>query len=321
VKPRAIVTGAAGFLGSHLTDRLLHDRWTVLGIDNLSSGRLENLALARRQPGFRFVRADLRRPLRLPPADAIFHLASPASPPRYEADPIGTLEVNAFGTSQVLAHATKHRARLFVSSTSEVYGDPEVHPQPESYWGHVNPIGIRSCYDEGKRFLEALCMAWHRQQGTEVRIARIFNTYGPRMAPDDGRVISNFFVQGWRGAPITVHGTGRQTRSFCYVDDLIEGILRLYHAPKIEGPVNLGNPRGEATVLEIARRVRRLTGDRSAITFIERGADDPERRRPDLRKARRLLRWEPRVPLSVGLIRTADHFRPTRDALARDGAQ
>ncbi|MCI4345941.1 MAG: SDR family oxidoreductase [Thermoplasmata archaeon] len=317
MKPRAIVTGAAGFLGSHLVDRLLTDGWMVLGIDNLSSGRLENLALARERQGFQFRRADLRRKLRLPPATAIFHLASPASPPRYEADPIGTLEVNAFGTAQVLAHAVSCGARVLVSSTSEVYGDPQVHPQPESYWGHVNPIGVRSCYDEGKRFLEALCAAWQRQRGADVRIARIFNTYGPRMAPDDGRVVSNFFVQGWRGAPITVQGTGRQSRSFCYVDDLIEGLVRLYAAPPDTGPVNLGNPRGEATVLQLATRIRRLTGDRSPIVFVPRAADDPERRRPDLRKARRILDWEPKVPLATGLSRTSEYFHRLADRRGR----
>ncbi|MCI4364250.1 MAG: SDR family oxidoreductase [Thermoplasmata archaeon] len=312
---RAIVTGAAGFLGSHLTDRLLSEGWSVVGIDNLSSGHLDNLSLAQRHRNFEFRRGDLRRKLRLPPADAIFHFASPASPPRYESDPIGTLEVNAFGTAQVLAHAQGLGARVLVSSTSEVYGDPQVHPQPESYWGHVNPIGVRSCYDEGKRFLEALCMAWQRQRGADVRIARIFNTYGPRMAPDDGRVVSNFCVQGWKGAPITVQGSGRQSRSFCYVDDLIEGLVRLYSAPADTGPVNLGNPRGETTILDIAKRIRRLTGARSPIVFIERGKDDPERRRPDLRKARRVLGWEPKVPLTQGLARTSEHFR----VLVREG--
>jgi UDP-glucuronate decarboxylase len=316
VSSRAIVTGAAGFLGSHLTDRLLAEGWQVLALDNLSSGRLENLTAARGSRNFQFRRADLRRKLRLPSADAIFHLASPASPPRYEADPIGTLEVNAFGTAQVLAHAASCGARVLVSSTSEVYGDPQVHPQPETYWGHVNPIGIRSCYDEGKRFLEALCAAWQRQRNADVRIARIFNTYGPRMAPDDGRVVSNFFVQGWKGLPITVHGTGRQSRSFCYVEDLIEGLLRLYSAPPDTGPVNLGNPRGEATMLQIARRIQRLTGNRSEIVFVERGMDDPERRRPDLRKARRVLGWEPKIPLARGLARTSDYFR----ALVEKGA-
>ncbi|MCI4351785.1 MAG: GDP-mannose 4,6-dehydratase [Thermoplasmata archaeon] len=303
---RALISGAAGFLGSHLVDRLLQDGWHVVGVDNLSSGRLLNLKGARERPEFRFLRADLRRPVRLPSADVIFHLASPASPPQYQMDPIGTLEVNGFGTSQLLANARRDSSRFVLASTSEVYGDPQVHPQPEEYWGHVNPIGLRSCYDEGKRFAEALATAWHRQRGVDVRIARIFNTYGPRMALDDGRVISTFLGQGWKGDPITVQGRGRQTRSFCYVDDLVDGLVRIAEVPPIDGPVNLGDPRGELSVLRLAQLVREMTGGRSQIVFVPRPPDDSEQRRPNIRRARRLLHWAPTTSLPQGLQRTAN---------------
>jgi nucleoside-diphosphate-sugar epimerase len=306
----ALVAGAAGFLGSHLTDRLLRDGWEVVGLDNLSTGRAQNLSSARRQSTFRFRRADLRMPLRLPDAEVIFQLASPASPPAYQKDPIGTLEVNSTGTAQLLATAARCDARFVLASTSEVYGDPTEHPQKESYWGNVNPIGPRSCYDEGKRFAEALSMAWHRQKGVDVRIARIFNTYGPRMDPLDGRFVSNFFVQGFAGRPITVHGDGKQTRSVCYVDDLVDGLVRMSRVPPLDGPVNIGNPRGETTVLQLAKRIRHLTGARSGILFVPRPVDDPERRRPDITRARTLLHWRPVTSLSQGLEATANYFRP-----------
>jgi nucleoside-diphosphate-sugar epimerase len=305
----AIVTGAAGFLGSHLSEHLLDDGWSVVGVDNFMTGRKENLAQLMGNPRFSFVRADVRRKVRLPPAEGIFHLASPASPPYYQRFPIETLEVNGFGTSQMLSHAHACGARMVFSSTSEVYGDPEVHPQTEDYWGHVNPVGVRSCYDEGKRYGEALCMAWLRARETDVRIARIFNTYGPRMAPDDGRVISNFFVQGWKGEPMTIQGTGMQTRSFCYVSDLVAGLIALFHADRVDGPVNLGNPGEEMTILSIAQQIRTLTGGRSEIVHVERGKDDPERRRPDIRKAKRLLGWAPKVPLDKGLVPTGEYFK------------
>jgi UDP-glucuronate decarboxylase len=304
----AIVTGAAGFLGSHLSERLLSDGWNVVGVDNFMTGRKENLAELAGNPRFTLIKGDLRKKVALPPAEAIFHLASPASPPYYQRFPIETLEVNGFGTAQMLSHACACGSRMVFSSTSEVYGDPEIHPQTEDYWGHVNPIGVRSCYDEGKRYGEALCTAWHSAKGADIRIARIFNTYGPRMAPDDGRVISNFFVQGWKGLPMTIQGTGKQTRSFCYVSDMVAGLIALFHADEVEGPVNLGNPSEEMTILDIAKQIRMLTGERSEIIHIERGKDDPERRRPDIRKAKRLLGWTPRVPLSKGLVPTGEYF-------------
>jgi UDP-glucuronate decarboxylase len=305
----AIVTGAAGFLGSHLSERLIQEGWNVVGVDNFMTGRMANLTELAENPKFTLIRGDVRKKVRLPPAEAIFHLASPASPPYYQRYPIETLEVNGFGTEQMLAHATACGARMVFTSTSEVYGDPEVHPQTEDYWGHVNPVGVRSCYDEGKRYGEALCTAWRVARETDVRIARIFNTYGPRMAPDDGRVISNFFVQGWKGEPITIQGTGKQTRSFCYVSDMVSGLMALFLAEEVDGPVNLGNPREEMTILDIAKKIRKLTGGHSKIVFIERGRDDPERRRPDIRKAIRWLDWKPRVPLSKGLVPTGEYFR------------
>ncbi len=307
----ALVTGAGGFLGSHLVDRLLADGYEVWGLDNFSTVSPRNLTSARSHRTFHLLRRDLIRPGTLPKTRTIYHLASPASPPRYQADPVGTLLVNSLGTLAVLRQAARAQARVVLASTSEVYGDPEVHPQPETYWGHVNPIGPRSCYDEGKRFAEALSVAFGRTEGVDVRIARIFNTYGPRMALDDGRVVSNFIVQGLRGKPLTVQGRGDQTRSFCYVSDLVEGLRRMADAPprRVRGPVNLGNPRGERTVAELAELICKLTGGRSEIRHIPRATDDPEHRRPDLRRARSWLGWEPRVPLAQGLEQTVREFR------------
>ncbi len=307
----ALVTGAGGFLGSHLVDRLLADGYEVWGLDNFSTGSPRNLTSARTHRAFHLLRRDLARPDALPSTGVIYHLASPASPPRYQADPVGTLRVNSLGTFSVLQGAVRAGSRVVLASTSEVYGDPEVHPQPETYWGHVNPIGPRSCYDEGKRFAEALSMAFGKAEGVDVRIARIFNTYGPRMALDDGRVVSNFIVQGLRGEPLTVQGRGNQSRSFCYVSDLVEGLRRMAEAPpgRVQGPVNLGNPRGERTVAELARLIAKLTGRGSEIHHIPRAADDPERRRPDIRRARSWLGWEPRVPLRRGLELTVQEFR------------
>ncbi len=312
----AIVAGAAGFLGSHLSESLLNDGWTVIGIDNLSTGATANLRTFRKNPNFRFLKRDLTRKVRLPPATAVFQLASPASPPHYQRDPVACLSVNSFGTAQLIEHAHVSGARFFLASTSEVYGDPEVHPQPESYFGHVNPIGPRSCYDEGKRYAEALTAAWERTKGVDARIARIFNTYGPRMALDDGRVVTQFLVQGWTGAPITVHGGGVQTRSFCYVSDLIAGFRKLYDS-SVKGPVNLGNPNTEMSMNDLAEKVRELTGGRSTVVHSERGQDDPERRRPDISRAKELLGWEPTVPLEEGLQGTSDDIKARLKRAAR----
>ncbi len=306
---RAVVTGAAGFLGSHLTDRLLATRWDVVGIDNLRTGRLTNLREARTNSHFRLQRLDLARRAGLPSADRYYHLASPASPPAYQRDPIGTLRVNSLGTLHVLDAARRADASVLLASTSEVYGDPEVHPQPESYWGHVNPIGPRSCYDEGKRFAEALAVAYRRQYGLDVRIARIFNTYGPRMSPTDGRVISNFIVQGLRGEPFTIYGRGDQTRSFCYVSDLIRGFERLMEvAPGVPTPMNLGNPR-ELSVREAAQLIARALGIRARFRFRPRPEDDPKQRSPVIRSARRHLGWQPEVTFEEGLAATVAYFR------------
>ena len=303
------MTGAAGFLGSHLVDSLLDDGYQELGIDNLSTGRKVNLTEAQRNPRFRLRCADLSRVVRLPRVQRYFHLASPASPPAYARDPIGTLLVNSVGTLRVLDAARRADARVLIASTSEVYGDPEVHPQREAYWGHVNPIGPRSCYDEGKRYAEALSMAYRREYGLDVRLARIFNTYGPRMDPDDGRVISNFLVQGLRGTPFTIYGRGRQTRSYCYVADLVRGVrLLMEAAPDVPTPMNLGQPR-ELTILETARAVARVLKAPFSVEFRPLPEDDPGRRRPDIRRAKKYLRWSPTIPLDSGLARTAAYFR------------
>jgi dTDP-glucose 4,6-dehydratase len=305
---RFVVTGAAGFLGSHLVERLLADGHEVVGVDNLITGRRENLAPVWQNPRFTFVEHDVTRPLVVEGrVDGVLHFASPASPADYLALPIQTLKVGALGTHNALGLARAKRARFLLASTSEVYGDPEVHPQPETYWGHVNPVGPRGVYDEAKRFAEAMTMAYHRAHGLETRIARIFNTYGPRMRPDDGRVVSNFLVQALRGQPLTVHGDGTQTRSFCYVDDLIEGVVRLFHSDYV-GPVNLGNPE-ECRILELAELVQEVAGARVPLEHRPLPEDDPKVRRPDISLARRVLGWSPRVPLREGLVRTADYFR------------
>ncbi len=305
---RALVTGAAGFLGSHLTDRLLQEGHEVIAMDNYITGAQANLAHHCENPRFTFVLHDVSAFIDVPGAlDAVFHLASPASPVDYLKLPIQTLKVGSLGTHNSLGLAKAKRARFFLASTSEVYGDPQVHPQPESYWGHVNPVGPRGVYDEAKRFAEAMTMAYHRYHGLDTRIVRIFNTYGPRMRQRDGRVVSNFIVQALLGEPLTVYGDGRQTRSFCYVEDLIEGIVRLFERGGPE-PVNLGNP-AEFTVAELAQIVLRLTGSKSSVVHEQLPTDDPKQRRPDISTARRLLDWEPRVPLEEGLRRTIDYFR------------
>ena len=306
---RALITGAAGFLGSHLSDRLLQEGWEVEALDNLLTGREENLAHLRGHPRFRFRRHDVTRPVEVSePVELVLHFASPASPRDYLRNPIHTMKVDSLGTLHTLGVAKRYRARYVLASTSEVYGDPEVHPQPEEYWGHVNPVGPRSVYDEAKRFAEALAMAYHREHGVDVRVLRIFNTYGPRMRADDGRAVPTFIVQALRGEPLTVYGDGTQTRSFCYVDDLVEGVYRAAVAEGLGGTVlNLGNPE-EVEVRRLAELVRELVGARVPIVHRPLPQDDPRRRCPDITRARRLLGWEPQVALVDGLRRTVDFF-------------
>jgi dTDP-glucose 4,6-dehydratase len=308
---RVLVTGAAGFLGSHLTDRLLGEGHSVLGVDNLSTGSLENLAHLAHEPRFTFKEWDICNPLEprfdSGPLDYVFNLASPASPPEYLRLAIETLRVGSAGTENTLEIAARHGAGYLHASTSECYGDPLEHPQSEDYWGNVNPVGPRSVYDEAKRFSEALVMAYHRQRGVNTHLVRIFNTYGPRLHPSDGRVISNFMMQALRGEPLTIYGSGMQTRSFCYVDDLIEGILRLSRSSE-HLPVNIGNP-VEFTILECAQAVLEATGSSSELRFESLPEDDPTRRCPDITKARVLLGWEPRIMLSEGLAKSLDFFK------------
>ena len=305
---RLLVTGAAGFLGSHLCDRLLAQEHTVVGMDNLITGAPANLSHLEHHRGFQFIRHDVSTFIDVPgPVDGILHFASPASPIDYLEYPIPTLKVGALGTHNALGLAKAKGARFLLASTSEVYGDPLVHPQPESYWGNVNPVGPRGVYDEAKRFAEAMTMAYHRYHRLDTRIVRIFNTYGPRMRPRDGRVVSNFIVQALKGEPLTVYGDGSQTRSFCYVDDLIEGIVRLFERGDAD-PTNIGNPR-EFTVRQLADRVLALTGSRSPIVERPLPVGDPKVRQPDITRAKRLLGWEPQVPLEEGLRRTIAYFR------------
>jgi dTDP-glucose 4,6-dehydratase len=307
---RLLVAGAAGFLGSHLVDRLLADGHEVVGVDNFATGARQNLEHLDGNPRFRFVEHDVTGEVRLDDSlDGVFHLASPASPRDYLALPLETLDVGSRGTRALIELALEHRARFLMASTSEVYGDPAVHPQPESYWGHVNPVGPRSVYDEAKRFSEALTMAYHRKHHLDSRIARIFNTYGPRMRPQDGRVVSNFIVQAIRGEPLTVYGDGSQTRSFCYATDLVEGIVRLFERGDHE-PTNIGNP-GEFTVEQLAIKVLELTGSRSELVHEPLPVDDPRQRRPDISRARTILSWAPRVSLDEGLPPTIEYFRRT----------
>ena len=304
---RVVVTGGAGFLGSHLCRALVDRGDSVVAVDNLITGSLDNLIGLSGRPDFTFVHSDVSNFLHVPgTVDAVLHFASPASPVDFERIPIQTAKVGSLGTHNTLGLAKDKGARYLLASTSEVYGDPLVHPQPESYWGNVNPIGPRGVYDEAKRFAEALTMAYHRHHGVDVRIVRIFNTYGPYMRPDDGRVVSNFIVQALTGRPITIHGDGKQTRSFCYVDDEVRGLLALLDSDYV-GPVNIGNPT-EFTVLQLAEKVLALTGSSSELRFDPRPVDDPAQRRPDLTLARSLLAWEPEIALDEGLARTAQWF-------------
>ncbi len=313
--PRALVTGGAGFLGSHLCEALLGEGYRVIAADNLLTGRRANLEPLRHDSRFEFVEADVCRPLDCGSVDYIFHFASPASPVDYAAHGIETLRVGSNGTFECLETAKRYGAKFLMASTSECYGDPLVHPQTETYWGHVNPIGPRSVYDEAKRFAEAVTVAYRRYYNVDTRIVRIFNTYGPRMQIRDGRVIPNFMWQALRGEDLTVYGDGSQTRSFCYVSDEIEGILRLSRSEE-HLPVNIGNPT-EFTILECARKVIATTGSQSAIRFEALPQDDPKQRRPDISKAKRLLGWEPNVDLGTGLRRSLEYFR---EAVAREAA-
>lgn len=304
---RILVAGGAGFLGSHLCERLLNEGHTVLCVDNFSTGRMENLRHLQGFEGFSVVRHDIVEPLDLP-VDEIYNLACPASPPHYQLDPIHTMKTSVIGSLNLLELAVRNHARIFQASTSEVYGDPLVHPQPEAYWGNVNSFGPRACYDEGKRSAETLFYDFHKQHRLDIRVVRIFNTYGPRMRPDDGRVVSNFINQALKGEDITIYGDGSQTRSFCYVDDLIEGFHRLmYSEPAIHTPVNIGNP-GEFTVRELAERIVAMTGTRSKIVHHPLPVDDPRQRRPDISVAKKELGWEPTVALEDGLTSTIAYF-------------
>ena len=305
---RILVTGAAGFLGSHLVDRLLADGHRVIGMDNYITGTPANLAHLEHHPAFQFVRLDVTTYIEVDGAlDGVMHFASPASPVDYLELPIQTLKVGSLGTHKALGLARAKHSRFLLASTSEVYGDPLVHPQPESYWGNVNPVGPRGVYDEAKRFAEAMTMAYHRYHHIDTRIVRVFNTFGPRMRPHDGRVVSNFIMQALRGEPLTIYGDGSQTRSFCYVDDLIDGIVRLFERGTPD-PTNIGNP-GEFTVRQLAERVLALTGSKSPIVQRPLPVDDPRVRQPDITRARELLGWEPRIPLDEGLTRTIAWFR------------
>ncbi len=304
---RILVTGGAGFLGSHLCERLLHEGHLVVCLDNFFTGREHNVAHLLSRPGFTLVRHDVTEPYGFE-VDRIYNLACPASPPHYQHDPVKTLKTSVFGAIHCLDLAKQTGARVFQASTSEVYGDPEIHPQPESYKGNVNPVGIRACYDEGKRCAETLFFDYHRQHGVAIRVARIFNTYGPRMLPDDGRVVSNFIVQALRGENLTIYGDGTQTRSFCHVDDLIEGFIRLMEHPNISGPVNLGNP-GEFTMLELAELILAKIGGKSRISHLPLPGDDPKQRQPDISLAKSTLGWEPAITLSEGLDPTIAYFR------------
>jgi UDP-glucuronate decarboxylase len=304
---RILVTGGAGFIGSHLCERLLREGHDVLCLDNYFTGRKSNVASLIANTRFELIRHDVTEPILLE-VDQIYNLACPASPVHYQYNPVKTIKTSVLGTIHMLGLAKRVRARILQASTSEVYGDPLVHPQTEAYWGNVNPIGIRSCYDEGKRVAETLMMDYHRQNAVDVRIIRIFNTYGPRMALEDGRVVSNFVAQALRGEDLTVFGDGSQTRSFCYVDDLVEGMIRLMTKEGVTGPVNVGNPT-ETSVLEFAKRIIEYTGSRSKVVFRPLPSDDPKQRKPDITLARNLLGWEPTIPLEQGLKRTIEYFK------------
>jgi len=307
-----LITGGAGFIGSHLCERLLDRGEEVLCLDNFFTGSKRNIEHLLQNPRFELIRHDVIEPILLE-VDRVYNMACPASPVHYQYNPIKTVKTNVMGALNMLGLARRVKARILQASTSEVYGDPHIHPQVESYWGNVNTIGIRSCYDEGKRVAETLFFDYHRQNGVDIRVARIFNTYGPRMSPDDGRVVSNFVVQALRGEPITIYGEGKQTRSFCYVDDLATGLIALMDGDFI-GPVNLGNP-GEFTIAELAEEVLAMTGSKSKLDFRPLPSDDPVRRQPDITLAKSKLNWQPTIPLKDGLRKTIDYF----DRLLKEG--
>ena len=304
---RILITGGAGFIGSHLSERLLGEGHEVLCLDNFFTGRRENIMHLLDNPRFELLRHDVTEPILLE-VDQIYNLACPASPVHYQYNPVKTVKTSVMGAINMLGLAKRVHARILQASTSEVYGDPLVHPQTEDYWGNVNPIGLRSCYDEGKRLAETLMTDYHRQNNVDVRIARIFNTYGPRMLEDDGRVVSNFIVQALRGEALTLYGEGQQTRSFCYVDDLLEGLIRLMNADDLHGPVNLGKP-GEFTIKQLAEEVMKIVGAQCEFKYLPLPEDDPKQRQPDISRARTLLNWSPTIPLHEGLQKTVDDFR------------
>ncbi|HKG58865.1 MAG TPA: UDP-glucuronic acid decarboxylase family protein [Pyrinomonadaceae bacterium] len=304
---RILVTGGAGFIGSHLCERLINEGNEVLCLDNFFTGRRENIFHLLENQRFELLRHDVTEPILLE-VDQIYNLACPASPVHYQYNPVKTVKTNVMGAINMLGLAKRVRARILQASTSEVYGDPLVHPQTEDYWGNVNPIGLRSCYDEGKRIAETLMTDYHRQNKVDIRIARIFNTYGPRMLEDDGRVVSNFIVQALRGQPLTLYGEGQQTRSFCYVEDLIEGLIRLMNVDDLHEPVNLGNP-GEFTIMQLAEEVIKTCDSKSGFTYLPLPADDPRQRKPDITRAQNALGWNPTIPLREGLKRTVEDFK------------
>jgi UDP-glucuronate decarboxylase len=304
---RILITGGAGFIGSHLSERLLSEGHEVLCLDNFFTGRRVNIMHLLDNPRFELIRHDVTEPILLE-VDQIYNLACPASPVHYQYNPVKTVKTSVMGAINMLGLAKRVRARILQASTSEVYGDPLVHPQQEDYWGNVNPIGLRSCYDEGKRLAETLMTDYHRQNNVDVRIARIFNTYGPRMLEDDGRVVSNFIVQALKGEPLTLYGEGQQTRSFCYVEDLLEGLIRLMNTDNLNHPVNLGNP-GEFTIKQLAEEVMKIVGNDCGFKYLPLPQDDPRQRKPDITRAQNLLGWNPTIPLHEGLKKTVEDFR------------
>jgi UDP-glucuronate decarboxylase len=312
---RILVTGGAGFIGSHLIDRLMNQGHEVTCLDNFYTGNKSNVAHWLDNPRFDLIRHDVTEPIRLE-VDQIYHLACPASPVHYQYNPVKTIKTNVMGTLNMLGLAKRVKARFLLASTSEVYGDPEVHPQPEEYRGNVNPIGIRSCYDEGKRVAETLAFDYHRQNDVDIRVMRIFNTYGPRMLENDGRVVSNLIVQALKGIPLTIYGDGSQTRSFCYVSDLVEGMMRLMNGDHI-GPINIGNP-GEYTILELAQTIQNMINPNTSLKYEPLPQDDPQRRKPDITKAKAHLGWEPTIALQEGLEKTIADFRPRVEVAAKE---